>query len=404
MSLLRDAAASGRSVILATGAHELMAQDVSRHLGLFSGVFATRDSVHLVKRAKADTLTAKFGVKGFDYVGDSRDVEIFRSCRQAYVVSPSPLLAERLRRESIPTVWIRADARAKRCSALLSAARPRQWLKNLLVFVPALLGHRFSDASALLLSSLTFLLMCLASSSAYLLNDIVDVETDRRHQTKRLRPFARGAVSIELGFLVGIALAVLAIGLGWLVGPRVCGLLTLYIASTFLYSIWLKRLLVVDMVLLASFYVFRVFLASTATGIRISSWTALFCLFIFSGLAALKRCAEIHNRSAQSCVSDNRRAYKQDDAMSLLSIGTSCFVGSVIALGLYLGSSDVKGLYRTPDLLWLLCPILLTWTSRLWILAMRGELRDEDPVAFALRDRWSHAAGILSATIFLLAL
>jgi 4-hydroxybenzoate polyprenyltransferase len=171
-----------------------------------------------------------------------------------------------------------------------------------------------------------------------------------------------------------------------------------------LYSVWLKRLLIVDMMLLASFYILRVFLGSAATGIRISSWTALFCLFIFSGLAALKRYAEIFNRTAPSSSFENRRAYRQEDAMPLLSIGTSSFIGAVVALGLYLGSPDVRGLYRAPDLLWLICPTLLGWSSRIWILAQRGELRDEDPVAFVIRDRWSHAAGLLLVIIFLLAL
>lgn len=405
LGLVRGEVASGRAVILATGAHQRMAQDVASHLGLFTGVFATHGTEHLVALRKADALTAKFGVRGFDYVGDSlQDMAVFRCCQQAYVVSPSPRLAERLKRESIQTVWICTDAGVKGWFSLLSAVRPSQWVKNILVFVPALLGHRFSDPTALLLSGFTCLLLCLASSSAYLLNDIIDVEADRRHETKRHRPFARGVVSIQLGILVGVALAALAVGLGWLVRPSVSLLLAVYVACTLMYSIWLKKLLIVDMILLASFYVFRVFLGSAATGIRISSWTALFCLFVFSGLAALKRYAELHNRTAQSSDFDNRRAYRQEDAAPLLSIGTSSFTGAIIALGLYLGSPDVRALYRTPDLLWLVCPILLGWSGRLWILAHRGELRDEDPVAFAVRDHWSHGAGLLAATIFLLAL
>jgi 4-hydroxybenzoate polyprenyltransferase len=405
IGFVRSESASGRAVFLATAAHERMAQDVASHLGLFSGVFATTGAERLAGRRKAGALTARFGVKGFDYVGASwRDMETFRNCRRSYVVSPSPRLAERLKRESMAAFWVRTDGRVKRWSSLLSAARPKQWVKNILVFAPVLLSHRFTDATALLRSGLTCLLLCLACSSAYLWNDIFDVEADRRHPTKRRRPFARGAVSFQLGVPVGMALAALAVGLGWLVRPPVSLLLALYLAGAMMYSIWLKRVLISDVVMLASFYVFRVFLGSAATDIRISSWTALFCLFVFSGLAVLKRYAEIHNRIVQSSDSVNRRAYLPEDAMPLLSVGVSSFIGAVVALGLYLGSPDVRELYRTPDLLWLVCPILFGWMSRLWILAHRGALVDEDPVAFLLRDRWSYGAALLSALIFALAL
>ena len=405
LDLVRKEAASARPVILATGAHESMAQDVARHLGLFSGVIATNGTAHLVGRRKADILAARYGVKGFDYVGDSfPDMAVFRSCRQAYVVSPSRRLAAQLKKESIRAVCIRADRRVDEWLGLLSAVRAPQWAKNILVFVPILLGHRVTDATALLNSGFTFGLLCLASSSVYLLNDILDVEADRRHLSKRRRPFARGTLSIQLGVVAALVLATAALVLGWLVAPSVSILLAIYLCSTMLYSVWLKRLLIVDMVLLAFFYVFRVFLGSAATGIHISSWTALFCLFFFSGLAAVKRYAEVHNRAAQSSDSANRRAYLAEDAIPLLSIGNSSFVGAIVALGLYLGSPDVRELYRTPDVLWLVCPVLLAWTGRLWILGHRGELRDEDPVAFALRDRWSHGAALLSALIFLFAL
>jgi 4-hydroxybenzoate polyprenyltransferase len=402
LALVRREAAAGRPVYLATGAHERMAQAVASHLGLFTGVYATNGPEHLVGRRKADALTSKFGVQGFDYVGDSsHDLAVFHGCRQAYVVSPSPRLAERLKSESIPVIWIRVGSQY--WSGLWSAMRPRQWVKNILVFVPVLLGHRVTDATAVLHSVLAFALLCLVSSSVYLFNDIVDIEADRGHHIKRWRPFAQGSVSIQLGFWAGLVLVALAVGLGWLEGPSVLLLLALYVVCTIMYSVWLKRLLIVDMILLASFYAARVFLGSAATGIRISSWTALFCLLIFFGLAAVKRYAEIHNRAAQSSYFVNRRAYAVEDGVPLVSIGTSSFVGAVIALGLYLGSPDVRQLYRTPDLLWLICPILLGWAGRLWILAHRGELRDEDPVAFAIRDRWTYGAAALSAIIFLIA-
>ena len=286
--------------------------------------------------------------------------------------------------------------------ALFSGSRPAHWVKNLLVFVPVLAGHRLTDVHTLLRACAACGLLCLASSSAYLFNDILDAEADRRHPVKRLRPFARGTVSIRTGVLAGIVLATLAVSLGWLLGPLVSLLLGLYLTGALLYSKWLKQLLVVDMLLLASFYILRVFVGGVATDIRISFWTLLFCLFIFIGLATVKRYAEIHNRSVNAVDSPNRRDYTPNDAAPLLAIGTSSFMGAIIALGLYLGSPDVRILYRTPNLLWLICPILLGWTSRLWILGHRGELHDEDPVAFALKDRWTHVAALLAAAVFAL--
>jgi 4-hydroxybenzoate polyprenyltransferase len=405
LDLIRREVSTGRPVILATGAHKLVAQAVAQHLGVFSGVFATNHAEHLVGERKAQILTAAFGMRGFDYVGDSvHDLPVFRCANKAYVVSNSPRLAEQLNQEGTPAVWIPAKRKLASWLGFWSAIRPKQWAKNVLVFVPAILGHRFTDGNTLIYSGVTFVLLCLASSSVYLINDILDIEADRRHHAKRRRAFAQGMVSIPVGMVTGVGFASLAVGLGWIVAPSVSLLLLVYLLGTGLYSIWLKRLLIVDIVMLATFYVFRVFLGAAATGIRVTSWTALFCLFAFTGLAALKRYAEVYNRAAHASDAINRRAYTREDAMPLLSIGTSAFGGSLISLGLYLGSAEVRTLYRTPDLLWLLCPILLAWTSRLWILGHRGDLRDEDPVAFVLHDRWSHWAALLSSVIFLLAL
>lgn len=405
LELVRREAASGRPVVLATGAHEGMARDVARHLGVFSGIVATKGSQHLVDGHKADALIGRFGLKGFDYVANSsHDMAAFRNCRQAYVVSSSSDIADRLRSESIPAVWIRTGDKLKSLSSLVSATRPKQWVKNILVFLPLLLGHRFRDLTAVWYSGISCVLLCLASSAVYLLNDLVDLEVDRRHHTKKYRPLASGRLSIRLAVIAALSLSILAIGLGWLLHPGVSLLLLLYLASAMMYSVWLKRLLIVDMMVLASFYVFRVYLGAAASQIRVSSWTALFCLFIFSSLAAVKRYAELYNRTAQSVDTVNRRAYVPEDAIPLLSMGTAGFVGAIIAMGLYLGSPDVRELYRTPDLLWLVCPILLGWSSRLWILAQRGQLRDEDPVAFALRDHWSYKAAAVSAIIFWLAI
>jgi 4-hydroxybenzoate polyprenyltransferase len=399
---VRQEAATGRTLVLASGAHREMAQRVADHIGLFTGVVATGEE-HMVGNRKADALRERFGAQAFDYMGDSStDLPVFRICRRAYVVASTPRLADRLKRESIAAEWLPAKGAPAR--GLWLALRPKQWMKNALVALPLLLGHQFRDLTAVVNTMFAAILFCCVSSSVYLLNDIVDVEADRQHRHKRLRPFASGGVSIQNGFLVCGLLVLAGLAGALLLNVNVALLLALYLLLTFLYSVWLKTLLMIDMVCLAGFYAMRVYVGSAATGIPVSSWTALFCLFLFFSLAAVKRYAEVRNRIVDQSATENRRAYFPEDAASLLAIGTASFVGAVIALGLYLGSPNVQGLYRTPDVLWLTCPILLGWFGRIWLLVNRGELQHEDPLTFAMVDRWSHVAGLLCLLIFWFAL
>jgi 4-hydroxybenzoate polyprenyltransferase len=335
-----------------------------------------------------------------------------REGRQAVVVTDAhPRLAEAIARHAGATAgdagaadgeWLRA--RRRPLGALLRALRPQQRATNVLVFLPVILGHRVQDAAAVVQSLAAFALVSMASSSVYLLNDLADLETDRMHPLKSRRPFARGDASLAAGALLAVALTAAAVGLGLLLNPAVAGLLALYILSAGAYSLWLKQLLIVDMVMLACFYAARIYLGSFATGIEISDWTALFCLLLFFGLASVKRYTEIHNRVLRGSETANRRAYRPEDRQPLLAMGASAFGGAVIALGLYLASTSVRESYHAHRLLWLVAPVMLGWSARIWILAHRGDLASEDPVAFALQDRWSYGAALLVAIVFVLAL
>jgi 4-hydroxybenzoate polyprenyltransferase len=399
---IRQEAAAGRTLVLASGAHEEMAQRVADHLGLFSGIVATRHQ-HMVGTRKAKTLCEKFGARAFDYLGDSStDLPVFRACRQAHVVAAKPDLVDRLQRESIAAEWIPSGAVP--ALELWSALRPKQWLKNSLVFLPVLLSHQFHNIELVGKAVLAAILFCFISSSVYLVNDILDIEADRRHHRKCLRPFASGSVPIQTGILLSGLLALFALAGAAAVDLYLALLLGLYLVLATLYSTWIKTLLMIDMVCLAAFYALRVYAGSAATGISVSSWTALFCLFLFFSLAAVKRYAEVLNRSEQPSAAENRRAYFPEDRAPLLAIGTAAFVGAVVALGLYLGSPDVERLYRSPQLLWLTCPILLGWFGRIWLLVNRGALQHEDPLTFAMVDRWSHVMGAVCLLVFWLAL
>jgi len=285
----------------------------------------------------------------------------------------------------------------------LRALRPKQWVKNLLVLAPVLLSHQFTSESVVLRSLFAAGLFCLVSSAVYCINDIADVEVDRLHHAKRGRPFASGELTLRAGILTAIVFAAVALGLAWVfLGAPVTGLLASYIAVALLYSAWLKKILIVDIVVLVFLYVTRLWVGGQATGIHISSWTFLFSLFFFTSLASLKRYAELHTRASQAIVTSNRRAYRISDSMPILVIGIACSLASIVCVALYLGSTVAAELYRRRILLGLACPIMLAWVIRLWMLGHRGRLRDEDPLLFALSDVWSYIAGAL--LIFLYAL
>ena len=278
---------------------------------------------------------------------------------------------------------------------LLRALRPQQWIKNALLFVPLLLAHDVLDAARLWSVVLGFAAFCLGSSAGYVLNDLYDLEADRQHPRKRKRPFASGELTARQGAvlcatLIGVALALAT----WVGGPFLV-LLALYLVVTIAYSLWLKELLFIDVLLLAALYSLRVFAGAVAAQVEISQWLLGFSLFIFLSLAFVKRFCELRQLGAHSPdAAPARRSYRQEDLGLIQTLGSCAGYLSVLVLALYISSSDVVRLYPTPQLLWAVCPVMLYWLTRIWFLAGRGELPD-DPVLFAATDPQSYAAGAL---------
>jgi 4-hydroxybenzoate polyprenyltransferase/phosphoserine phosphatase len=379
----------GDEVVLVTGCHEILAARIAERLKCFSGVYATDGKTHLVGKAKATLLKDLFGNGGFDYIGDAaKDRVIWAAARRKFVVGRyrPPAAVERLGRTSgepsslLKSIW--------------RSLRPHQWAKNGLVFLPLLLSHRYREASALLQTAAAALLFCLASSSVYLWNDLLDLEADRRHPVKKNRPLPNSDIPILLAIGLSVALALAAVGGSWFISPGLAGVIGLYIATSTAYSFWLKKLLTVDVVVLACLYVIRLIAGSVATGIPLSFWTLAFSLFFFFSLALAKRYSELRNRSDRSDEHSHRRAYAVPDLTQVNILGIASGLVAVCFVGLYINGLEVRQLYSHPDLLWFICPLILDWCSRLWILAGRGEL-NEDPVVFAIRDRRSYITGAL---------
>jgi 4-hydroxybenzoate polyprenyltransferase len=282
---------------------------------------------------------------------------------------------------------------------LIRALRLHQWVKNLLVFVPPVLAHRF-DQTTVFHAFQAFAALSLASSAAYLVNDFSDLEADRAHPTKRMRPLASGELPVRLGLaMIPVLLAASALIAVWSSQALLISVVV-YTGVTVAYSVWLKRVLALDVVLIVGLFCGRLLTGGMATDIPISPWTFAFAMFLFLSIALVKRYSELHNRRASGQSANGRRAYRTEDMPVLASLGSASAMTSVLVIALYVNGEEVRRLYRHPNLLWLICMVVLLWTSRLWLLANRGELH-EDPVLFAIRDGWSL---LLAASIGILML
>lgn len=270
---------------------------------------------------------------------------------------------------------------------LLRALRPHQWVKNLLVFLPMVLGHRF-DLPTLLAVAWSFVTFSACASAVYLVNDIVDLPADRDHPTKRSRPIAGGAVAVPTARAVAAGLVIVALGISWATLPPLhLVILLAYLAANLAYTGWLKRRPIVDVLVLAGMYALRVEAGGVAAEVPLSEWLLGFLLFFFTSLAFAKRCAELRG-SAAAPGRITGRGYQADDLSLLETLGATSGYVSVVVLALYMNSEQMRQIYGGNRLLWLLCPLVLFWISRVWLIVRRGAL-DEDPVVFALRDRVS---------------
>jgi len=288
--------------------------------------------------------------------------------------------------------------------AFVRAIRVHQWVKNLLHFVPVILDHKLFRGETMAKAGIGFTAFCCAASGGYLLNDILDLEADRRHATKRHRPFASGALPPALGVALIPILIVPAIWVSWvLLPPRFVAALVLYLVLTTAYSMYLKRIAVLDVLLLAGLYTLRVLAGVAAAHVRFSTWLLAFSMFLFLSLAFLKRYAEISGLESAAGDQVRRRGYLRGDREWLGSMGSSSGYLSVLVLALYINSDQVVSLYRTPLLLWLVCPLLLLWIGRMWLMAYRGQIH-EDPIVATVRDPLSYALGALVGVIMYAAL
>ena len=383
LEIVRAERARGRTIVLATGSQRVFAERIAAHLGLFDLVLATDDGINLTSHNKARRLAELYGSRGYDYIGNSRaDLAVWLDCSDAICVHRKPFrLADG--RSTTHSGSVRGGAG----KALLKAMRPRQWLKNLLVFVPMLAGHAL-DLWTFEAALVAFIAFSLCASSAYLLNDALDAQDDRVHPTKHRRPIASGALPLPLALLASPLLALAAIVLCAVTNPLLLMVVLLYFVSTVAYSVYLKRLLMVDIVTLAILYSLRILGGSAATGIAPSFWLLAFSFFIFLSLALLKRHSELFNLHREGKEKTRGRGYTTADKAPIGIMGINAAFVSVLIFMLYFNSGNVLDLYASPAWLGGILPLLVFWLGRLWVLAFRGEV-NEDPVLYVSKDKVS---------------
>ena len=399
LAWLRDETGE-RPRVLCTASDQIYADMVAAHVGGFDAVLGSDGVCSLGGRAKGAALCERYGDHGFDYAGNAPvDLHVWRHSRRAIVVdAPARLLRQARRICDVERVFPRSSGR---WHAWLAALRPHQWLKNALVFVPLLAAHLILVPAAMLHSFVAFCAFSLCASGAYVLNDLFDLDADRRHPRKRLRPFAAGILPLRGGLVAVPLLTLAAFTVASLLSSQFMLVLLFYAVVTLLYSLVLKRIAMLDVVTLAALYTIRIIAGAVAIPVEASFWLLAFSMFLFLSLAMTKRYTEIRRVAAGDGAKLTGRGYGADDLPLIQSLGVSSGYLSVLVLAFYINSTASTALYRHHEVLWVLTPILLYWISRVWLLARRGEMHD-DPVVFALTDRVSLAVlAAFTVVIFL---
>jgi 4-hydroxybenzoate polyprenyltransferase/phosphoserine phosphatase len=395
---LREERGRGRQLILCTASDHKFAQQVADYLDLFDDVMASDGSTNLKGEQKARDLVQRFGRGNFDYAGNSRaDLPIWECAAQAIVVNAGDGLAAEAAL-CCPVVRTFAPQQVKRLD-WLRALRIQQWLKNLLLFAPMLAAHRLTDPGALLLLVLAFFSFGMVASATYLMNDLLDLESDRLHPRKRKRPLAAGLIPAPAAIAVGGGLLLAGLLLASAINLKFLACLLCYLFVTCCYTWFLKRQILLDCITLAMLYTLRIIAGAAAMNMGLSFWLLSFSAFLFLSLAFVKRYAEIEVQLLEGRDKVHGRGYYTPDAPLLQTLGVSAGYAAALVLSLYLNSEEILLLYQTPEIVWGAVFVLLYWISWMWIQAHRGHMHD-DPLVFAIKDKTSLLAGV----VFLLVL
>ena len=404
LNFITQAKQENRKIILATASDRLLADKVAAYLGVFDEVLATENNTNLSGSLKAKALVERYGEKGFDYIGNSKDdLPVWQVANKAYAVPISQSLKRQIQNNNLE-ILSDEDSSTPHIKTIIKAFRMHQWLKNILIFLPLLASHSFFGDLQLWHSILGLIAFGFCASSVYILNDLLDLKNDRCHHSKCKRPFASGRLSIMWGLSVFPILLLLSFLISFLWLPeRFLMVLGVYYVLTLSYSLYIKRYIAFDVIALALLYTLRVVAGSALFSIKLSFWLLAFSVFLFLSLALVKRYTELFNKAKNKNKKVSGRGYNTDDLPIISQLGTAAGYITVLILALYINDAKTALLYQQPKYIWLACPLLLTWISYVWILAHRGQIND-DPVIFAVTNRISLAIGVLIVLVFWVAI
>jgi 4-hydroxybenzoate polyprenyltransferase len=393
---------AGRRLILVGGADPRRVSAAASHLNLFHHILDPVDADLDRDATKLEIIQADAKGKPFDYLADGRaDPEVLRGARSVTIAGPWP----RPGGEETADVGVaRVLVQPGRLAGVLQSLRVHQWSKNLLVAVPAVMAQVVGQGAVIGRLALAFVAFSLTASGLYVLNDLFDLDTDRRSFSKRRRPFASGHLPVTWGLVMAPLLVLVGAGLSFATLGVPFGLTILvYVGLTAAYSIDLKHRMLVDVIVLAGLYTLRLLAGGAAIDVQVSSWLLAFSMFFFLSLAFAKRFNELATSGDAEHGLRLARPYEAVDAGAFQVVGPTCGLLSILVLALYINSDTVMNLYQgEPRLLWFLCPVLLYWIVRVWFLTLRGRLH-EDPVVFALKDRASYVVAAMALILLFLA-
>ncbi|MBI3347419.1 MAG: UbiA family prenyltransferase, partial [Burkholderiales bacterium] len=375
LAYLRAEKQAGRKIFLATAAHESIAQAVAAHLDLFDGVLASDEGVNLKGSAKLQAIRTQIDGR-FVYAGDSRaDIPIWQSAQAAVLVGVSPALAEAIGPGiSVEKTFQHGSAGI---GTWLRALRVHQWVKNLLLFVPLLTAYSFLDVGSVFRMVLAFFAFSFCASATYLMNDLWDLDSDRAHPRKRMRPFASALIPLLHGVAMALVFMCMGFALALAVSKAFVLILVLYVILTTTYSWVLKEYVLVDVLMLALLYTLRIFAGAVAIQVSTSSWLLAFSVFVFLSLALVKRCSELVSLGEGGQKMTRGRDYRVTDLVILWPLGMGAALSAVVVFGLFISAPETQHQYATPTLLWFVALALIYWLSRLWIKTSRAEMHDD---------------------------
>ncbi|SNY92632.1 4-hydroxybenzoate polyprenyltransferase [Cohaesibacter sp. ES.047] len=403
VEMLKTERARGRKLVLATASPYPYAKAIAEHLRFFDGIEATDDAVNLVGKTKADRLSALYGEKGFDYVGNSRaDFSVWDKAGEAIVVGDDRAALSYCEKQDHARHVSSKQPSKPRWRVWLKAIRVHQWLKNSLIFVPAILTSQLVTLSNIPALILAFLAFSLCASSVYLFNDLLDIESDRKHRSKHARPIPSGLVSPAHAIVAAVLFIAVAFSISVLLPPIFSAVLLIYLVVTTTYSFLLKRMLLIDTLTLAGLFAIRVIAGSAAIAAPISTWLLAFCMFFFLSLAFVKRYVELDHQVEVKGRKDTGRGYHSEDAETISQGGLASGFAAVVVLALFIDTPQISENYTYPELIWLVCPLVLYLILRIWTLARRQEMND-DPVVFLMTDWRSQLMIALGAVVMLVA-